>query len=100
MSCKKAQEFLEKEQVTTEAVVDARKIRIEADEAWALLKTAKAITAAKGKKIVRFKQAVEEKEAILRQVMGPSGNLRAPTYRMDDEFIVGFNVDFYTDWLK
>ena len=31
--------------------------------------------------------------------MGPSGNLRAPTYRVGDRFIVGFNLDLYTDWV-
>ncbi|MDX2494900.1 MAG: ArsC family (seleno)protein [Desulfuromusa sp.] len=100
MSCKKAQEFLEKAQVTVKEIVDARKIRINADEAWALLKTAKSVSVAKGKKIVRFEPIVDEKEAILKQVMGPSGNLRAPTYRIDDEFVVGFNADLYTDWLE
>ena len=65
-----------------------------------MLKTARAITVAKGKKFQRFEQIREEREAILKQVMGPSGNLRAPTYRVGDDYIIGFNADLYTDWVK
>lgn len=64
------------------------------------MKTAKSVTTAKGKKVLRFERVAEEKEAIMQQVMGPSGNLRAPTYRVKDEFVVGFNSDLYEDWVK
>ena len=70
------------------------------DEAWLLLQKAKAVTVAKGKKFQRFEQVAAEKEAILQQAMGPSGNLRAPTYRVKDEFIIGFNADLYAAWVK
>jgi hypothetical protein len=86
--------------VKVEEVVDARKTRIDADSAWDLLKTARTVTAAKGKKVLRFEQVANEKAAILQQVMGPSGNLRAPTYRIKDEFIIGYNPDLYTERLK
>ena len=80
-------------------VVDARKIRIDGTQAWALLRGSKSITVAKGKKIHRFESVADEKDAVLKQVMGPSGNLRAPTYRVKDKFVVGFNPDFYADWV-
>ncbi len=81
-------------------VVDARKIRIDEIQAWALLQKAESITVAKGKKIKRFESvAADEKDAILKQVMGPSGNLRAPTYRVKDEYVVGFNPDLYAEWI-
>ena len=100
MSCTNAQEFLEMKQVTATEVVDARKTRIDADQAWSMLKTAGSVTTAKGKKILRFEQIAQEKEAILQQVMGPSGNLRAPTYRVGDDYIIGFNPELYADWVK
>ena len=81
-------------------VVDARTIRIDADEAWLLLQQAKSVTVAKGKKVQRFESVAAEKDAILQQVMGPSGNLRAPTYRVKDDFVVGFNADLYAAWVK
>ncbi len=80
--------------------MDARKTKIDADEAWGLLKAADAVTVAKGKKVQRFEAVVDEKETVLKQVMGPSGNLRAPTYRVKDQFIVGFNADFYAEWVE
>lgn len=58
------------------------------------------MTVAKGKKVQRFEKVGEEKAAILQQVMGPSGNLRAPTYRLKDDFVVGFNTELYANWLK
>ena len=99
-SCKKAQEFLEEKQVAIAEVVDARKVKIAADEAWLLLQNASAISVAKGKKVLKFDVANAEKEEILKRVMGPSGNLRAPTYRAGDRFIVGFNLDLYVDWVE
>jgi len=80
--------------------VDARKTRIDEDEAWALLKTASSVTVAKGKKVQKFAEVVNQKEALLQQAMGPSGNLRAPTYRVKDRFIIGFNAESYEDWVK
>jgi len=75
-------------------------VRIDADAAWAMLKTARAVTAAKGKKFQRFESVAAEKEEILKQVMGPSGNLRAPTYRVGEEYLVGFNPELYAAWVK
>lgn len=65
-----------------------------------MLKSASSVTIAKGKKYQRFESVADEKESILKQAMGPSGNLRAPTYRVKDDFVIGFNNDLYADWLK
>jgi hypothetical protein len=84
--------------VSTNEVVDARKNRIDEQAAWELLKTAGSV--AKGKKVQNFTTGSEEKEALLQQAMGPSGNLRAPTYRIKDQFVIGFNADLYEDTFK
>lgn len=42
----------------------------------------------------------DDKSAILQQVIGPSGNLRAPTLRVGATFVVGFNADLYDAWLS
>ncbi len=68
--------------------------------AWDLIKKAKSIAIAKGKKISTWDPKVDDQESILKQVMGPSGNLRAPTFRVDDQFIIGFNPDLYEEWVK
>ena len=64
-----------------------------------MLKNSSTISVAKGKKILKFETSTADKDEILKRVMGPSGNLRAPTYRAGDTFVVGFNLDLYVDWL-
>ena len=86
--------------MTIKEVVDARKTRIDADEAWQLLKDAGSVAVAKGRKVEYFKPDPAEKTAILKSVMGPSGNLRAPAFRHKDRFVVGFNAELYEDWVK
>jgi len=78
--------------------VDVRKERIEADAAWALLQTAGSITTAKGKKVKIWNPKTDNKAIILKHAMGPSGNLRAPTFRIKDQFIIGFNPELYEEW--
>ena len=81
-------------------VVDAKKTRIDETAAWQLLKDAGSIAIAKGKKVHNFTLATTGKNEILKHAMGPSGNLRAPTYRAGDQFVIGFNAELYEDWLS
>ena len=76
-------------------VVDARKERFDADAVWKMIKDADNVTTAKGKKVQNWNVATDDKDKILKQVMGPSGNLRAPTLRLKNRFIIGFNDDLY-----
>ena len=68
------------------------------EQAWQLLQGATKISVAKGKKVQVFDSVAAQKAEVLKNVMGPSGNLRAPTYRVGDQFVVGFNLDLYQDW--
>jgi hypothetical protein len=79
--------------------VSATKQRYDAEAAWELLKSASCIHAAKGKKINHWNPSEDDRDAILSDVIGPSGNLRAPTWRVGREFIVGFNEDLYAEVL-
>ena len=81
-------------------VVDARTIRLDDAAAWELLRKAAKITVAKGKAVSTLKPQQDGKETILKQVMGPSGNLRAPTLRVGAAFVVGFHPDYYQQWLQ
>jgi len=65
-----------------------------------MLKTAGTVTIAKGKKFEKFSPQTDGRELLLSKAMGPSGNLRAPTYRVGGDFVIGFNPDLYEDWLK
>jgi arsenate reductase-like glutaredoxin family protein len=82
--------------------VDARKIPLGEKEAVALTKGIDELVVSKGKKTVRVnlkeqKPAAKELAALL---LGPTGNLRAPTGRIGRTLIVGFNEDAYRDVLK
>lgn len=81
-------------------MVDARKERIDSDQAWTMLKTARSVTVAKGKKFQKLSPASDGQDVILKQAMGPSGNLRAPTYRVGDEYVIGFNAELYEEWTE
>lgn len=45
--------------------------------------------------MVEWEPSDANKEALLKAAMGPSGNLRAPTLRLNDKIIVGFHEEFY-----
>jgi hypothetical protein len=63
-----------------------------------MLQGASLISIAKGRKIQQFRPGVDDQETIMQQVMGPSGNLRAPTFRRGAAYLIGFNPELYTQW--
>lgn len=85
--------------MTIRAVVDARKTRLDAEAAWQLLQGASTITTVRGKSVHHWDPRTDAQATILREVMGPSGNLRAPALRAGNEFIVGFQAELYRKWL-
>ena len=62
-----------------------------------MLKSASLIRTGKGKKTNVWNPSTDEKEEILKDVIGPSGNLRAPAWKIGTEFIVGFNPELYEE---
>lgn len=64
-----------------------------------MLQGASTITTVKGKMVHHWDPRTDDQAAILREVMGPSGNLRAPALRTGNTFIVGFQAEFYRQWL-
>jgi hypothetical protein len=79
-------------------VVDARKEKFNNESAWELIHGAKTIITAKGKKVISWNPGTDDKTTILKHVIGPSGNLRAPALRIKDKFIIGFNSELYADF--
>jgi len=55
------------------------------------------VLVAKGKKIVSFdmKEDPPDRETLLAHLLGPTGNLRAPTLRRGKTLLVGFNDELY-----
>jgi hypothetical protein len=78
---------------------DARKQKMGEAEARALLKKADVLYAAKGKKVVRVEVSKSSVDAVA-LMMGPTGNLRAPTLVVGRTLLVGFDADTYAEVLR
>ncbi len=101
MTCKKTQGYLEKIGGKVSAKEDAAKIRYGPENALDLLKGISKLVAIKGKKVTTFdlKKDRPDDETLLAHLLGPTGNLRAPTARVGSTLIVGFNEETYAQLL-
>ena len=54
---------------------------------------------AKGKKVVHFdmKKDAPDDDTLAKHMLGPTGNLRAPTLKVGKKLIVGFNQELYEE---
>lgn len=70
---------------------------MDADAALELARNADDVYAAKGQKIVHVNMVQEapDDESLRKLIVGPSGNLRAPTLRLGKTLIVGFHEETY-----
>lgn len=82
--------------------MNASKVRYDADAALALLAGIDTLIATKGKKVETFDLAADrpDDETLLARLLGPTGNLRAPTARVGRTLVVGFNPDVYARLLN
>ena len=71
-------------------------------DALALTKGIDELVVAKGKKFVRvnLKEQKPPGKELASLLLGPTGNLRAPTFRIGRTLVVGFNEEAYKDILK
>ncbi|MBI3824166.1 MAG: hypothetical protein HY289_15975 [Planctomycetes bacterium] len=101
MSCKKAQGFLEQHDIEAATIVDASKERKGPAEALALAKTVTTIHVARGKKVVTIDMKhPPDDAALVGYLLGPSGNLRAPTIRKGKKLYVGFSEETYREMVQ
>ena len=90
--------MLNRNSIACETVADARKASLAEEEAWQVLAAAREIIVAKGKKRLVFDPRRDSRETILRETLGRSGTLRAPTLRIGDRLLVGFNDELYAQF--
>ncbi len=96
MTCARTQEFLAKNKIAIGVQVDAKKQRLGPDEARAILNGADDVYIARGKKVSHFAlKGATNLDEIAQLMLGPSGNLRAPTVRMGRTLVVGFDPETY-----
>ncbi len=77
--------------------VNAKRDRLGADAARKLVDQASELYVARGKKVVHLKlnKNAPDPAELDKLILGPTGNLRAPTLRVGKKLIVGFNKEMY-----
>jgi len=64
-------------------------------DALELAKRASLVIVAKGKQVSEFRPAGKPGKSVVDAMLGPTGNLRAPTLRSGKTVVVGFNEDVF-----
>ena len=82
--------------------MNAKKAPIAGDAALRVLRDVDELYVTKGKKVIRvdLRGARPPRAELLALLLGPSGNLRAPTIRRGRVLIVGFDEPTYAAVLK
>jgi len=82
--------------------VDARKRTLKEKDALTLLRDVDEIYASKGKQVVHLDLKKDKPDAATLKglLLGPTGNLRAPTLRRGRTLIVGFDEATYAKLLR
>lgn len=94
----KAQEFLERAGVEVGETVDAAKVRFPKADAIALVR-------AKGDRVITLRGEADLKnnppddDTLAAMILGPTGNLKAPTILVGKTLIIGFVVTVYKEYL-
>lgn len=75
--------------------------KLQRDDALAIARQARRLIAAKGKKVTSVDLANEQPsdDELAKLMLGPTGNMRAPTTRVGDTILVGYNEDVFNDEL-
>lgn len=79
--------------------IDARKERYGDSEALELLDGKSTLLVAKGKKVTKvdLRKDRPEDSALTLLMLGPTGNLRAPTLIVGKKVVIGFNQELYEE---
>ena len=64
-----------------------------------MAKQASLVVVAKGKKLSEFKPGGKAPKEVVDAMLGPTGNLRAPTLRKGKRVLVGFNEELFEKYL-
>ena len=81
---------------------NAKKAPLRGDRALEVLESMDEIYVSKGKNVVHIdlKSARPSRAELLALLLGPTGNLRAPTLRVGRTLLVGFDEETYARVLK
>lgn len=71
--------------------------KLQASDARSLLKDANKVIAMKGKKVAEFDVKTQVGKDAVEAMLGPTGNMRAPTVRVGKTYLVGFNEEVFSE---
>lgn len=92
-ACRKAAAYLEGYELAVREKVDARRTRIGPSALAKVVEGAKTVLVSDGRSVTRHdpREGESERKAMYARMVGPTGNLRAPTLRRGDLVVVGFH---------
>ena len=80
--------------------MNAAKVRKGRDAALELARSVKTVIVARGKKVLAFDMAAPpDDDTLATALLGPTGNLKAPTLRVGETLLVGFGEAAYAQVL-
>jgi len=96
-TCGKTQEYLQNAGTQVKVEVNANKEKYDHEKALTLLREATSLHVTKGQKHqeINLKKNELTDEELLKLIMGPTGNLRAPTLKVGKKLVVGFSEEMY-----
>lgn len=102
MTCAKTQGFLAQKKVAVREEVNAKKTPMPQAKALDVLAGVDEIYASKGKHVIHvdLRKARPSRAELLALLLGPTGNLRAPTLRAGTTLLVGFDEATYSKVLR
>lgn len=97
VTCTKMDALLASLEITAKEVVSANKIKLGVTEALALVGQCTKLVVSKGTKAfeIDLKKDPKTAEELQALVIGPTGNLRAPTMRKGKTLFVGFHAETF-----
>ena len=85
---------MEAREIEISETVPASK-KLQAKDAADLLKTGTKLIAMKGKKVTEYDTSKNLPSEAIESMLGPTGNLRAPTIKIGKTYLVGFNEEVF-----
>ena len=95
-SCKRAEDFLDDNNITVENTVDCKKHPLKPDDLVERLSTVDRVLITRGRKLLEL-DPTSDREEIVSIAIGRSGNLRAPSLQKGGLLIVGFDEGAYQE---
>lgn len=98
-TCAKTDAFLTQHQLKVSQLVDCKKQPMGKDDLQPLLSQVNQVLAVRGSAVKRYQTPFDQSE-VLGAVLGPTGNLRAPSLRQGQTLYVGYDSELYSGLLN